>query len=110
MIVDVREPGLGEQDTYPDKPVAMGHWFGEDLCCTGCGVTWKEQQNNPTECEHKPADSNKGGRVLTVDAAREIKHLKETVNITQREMAERFGVSRRAIWNVLNGITWKEAK
>lgn len=110
VMVDLKDPDHLPRDTYPDETTALGHWFGEDLVCTGCGISWKAHQDTRLECEHQPAASDKGGRVLTADAAREIRRLSDTTNTSQREMAEMFGVSRRAVWNVIHGITWKGVK
>ncbi len=46
--------------------------------------------------------------ILTASVVREIRDLYATGDVTQRELAARFGVSRESVAHVVTGYTWKE--
>lgn len=45
---------------------------------------------------------------LTLEQVREIRS--NVGNNTQAELARKFGITRMAIWNIQNGLSWKETK
>jgi hypothetical protein len=71
------------------------------------------QKDNIKDCYEKGrisrATRNAGEKQwkakISADVAREIKRLKGTS--TLREMSEKFGLSKQAIWDIQNGRNWK---
>lgn len=57
---------------------------------------------------HQPTGEKNGAAKLTMEKAREIRRKYAACEGTQRELASEFGVTQRAVWQLLRGITWPE--
>jgi len=52
----------------------------------------------------------RGQRKLAKETAEQVRSLYEAGSWTQRQLAQRFDVGVKCIWNVLNGRTWPEER
>jgi DNA invertase Pin-like site-specific DNA recombinase len=68
------------------------------------GKTWKHLGLPPLDID-LGCGERKGNAKLNTENVREIRRLRAD-GMTQREIAERFGITNSAVWGVLSGRTW----
>jgi transposase len=73
--------------------------------CVSC-LTAQRWASRP---KHYP-NRGKYHRKLDEHQVSEIKHLLNTMNLTNTELARQYGVSEHAIWKIRRGKTWKYVK
>lgn len=99
QVAEIRaQYAAGEKST-----IALGREFGVSPSAIGLmlkGATWA--------AVGEPIPRRSGNAHITLDDARAIRGLWESGELTQAELAERFGLCRTAIRNVLAHRTWKE--
>jgi hypothetical protein len=87
------------------------HTCDNPTCCNPAHLYWGNHFDNMRDkIARGRANSLKGVRnpnaKLDPDRVRQIRVLAETVSTT--ELAKQFAVDRKAIWQVVNRVTWKE--
>jgi len=65
-----------------------------------------DRHGSVTHPESRPRGEQNNQAKLTEATVREIRSTYAAGGVTQKELAERFGVSRESVWNILNGKTW----
>lgn len=71
------------------------------------GLNWEEAGLAPRQLGNGNRGESNAKATLTEDNVREIRKLGRTTDLTQREIAELFGVTQSAVWGVLSGRYWK---
>lgn len=96
---------------------AMGHSFGEDMCCMRCEISFKKHQSTGLECKGdgrltkmgRPATTMRGHRnsqaKLLESQVLEIRSRKEKGELN-KDLAKRFGVSTTTICDIHRGVRW----
>lgn len=97
------------QMDYPQ--LSACHTCDNTVCCNPAHLYWgTHTQNMQDKIQRGRANPLKGihnpRAKLNPDKVRQIRTLAETVSFT--ELARRFGVDRKAIWQIVQRVTWKE--
>lgn len=115
VIFNLAAPGvisLAAPKSKYDKGFIL-HICDNPICCNPSHMALGDYADNARDRAAKGRSGDfkkdKGPRCLiTMDQAREIRHLRATENTSTRELAERYGLSIPSIQSLIAGKTYRE--